>query len=195
MPARDLPRGQSECFMPPPPPSGFAILAYLVGYPDPASSVTGSVVAALSVLHGPSGNSASRSDRRRGDDSTSEPTDSPENRSPRRAASRETQTGTRLIGTRSLPRLRHQELGGQPIVRIEPERICSSPDVPECGRAHPVLEYPVLEPIGERRAGSRAALALHRHRGRSRCLSVACLVFRLRRSRSTDVLVSRPPHR
>ncbi len=72
---------------------------------------------------------------------------SPENEVPT-SSPRETQTGTRLIGTRACLRC-HHELDGQPIIRIEPEGLLVA-RCPECGRASPVLEYPVLGHWGSR---------------------------------------------
>ncbi len=58
------------------------------------------------------------------------------------------ENGRRLVGTRSCLHC-HHELGGQPISRIEPEGLlvvrCT-----ECGRATPILEYPVLGRWGAR---------------------------------------------
>ena len=67
------------------------------------------------------------------------------------------ENGRRLVGTRSCIHC-HHELGGQPINRIEPEGLlvvrCT-----ECGRATPILEYPVLGRWGARIGSS--LLLLH----------------------------------
>ncbi len=73
--------------------------------------------------------------------------DSPENEVTT-SSPRETDTGTRLVGTRACIRC-HHELDGQPIIRLDPEGLLVA-RCPECGRASPILEYPVLGHWGSR---------------------------------------------